>query len=43
MIEVRAANACCACGVQVFFDGKSKKRVGDREIESFSLFKDGIK
>jgi hypothetical protein len=29
--------------VQVFFDGKSKKRVGDRQIESFSIFKKGIK
>eukprot|EP00953_Heterococcus_sp_UTEX-ZZ885_P008206 4924-Heterococcus_DN1.PRE.1 len=28
---------------QVFFDGKSKKRVGDRQIESFSIFKKGIK
>ncbi|KAG5187279.1 eukaryotic translation initiation factor 4E-like 1 [Tribonema minus] len=28
---------------QVFFDGKSRKRVGDRQIESFSIFKKGIR
>lgn len=28
---------------QVFYDGKTNKRVGDRQIESFALFKEGIK